>query len=144
MAIAIIGYFSRWFVNHPEVVTEYGVHWNFFWTIAVVNLASSTITSPRFSLSTSMGMYIIYQLFLSFGGSEFIFNASRDNFFTKNREGILGCFGYICIYMIGIAYADIVIKKSHSLKLGWKSPSTTYTLSRLIPVNIVAGIGTFF
>lgn len=41
MAIAIGGYFSRYFTNHPEVVTEYGVHWNFFWTIAIINIASA-------------------------------------------------------------------------------------------------------
>ncbi|CAI2367116.1 unnamed protein product [Moneuplotes crassus] len=143
MAIALGGYFSRYFTNHPEVVTEYGVHWNFFWTLAIISIASACVSNPRSRSANSFGMYTIYQLFLYFGGTEYIFNAPRDNFFNKNREGILGCIGYICIYLLGIACGEFVIKKSEAAKESWKNPPCTQTLVNLLPVYILSCLGTF-
>lgn len=33
IVLASVGVLTRWLANHPEIVTEYGVHWNFFWTL---------------------------------------------------------------------------------------------------------------
>lgn len=143
MAIAAGGYFSRWFTNHPEVASEYGVHWNFFWTIAFINIASSLASNIRHCFTTALGMYILYQAFLSFGGSNFIFTAPRDNFFTKNREGILGCIGYLCIFLFGVSYAEFSIKKYQVAKSGWMNPPATKTFIKLLPINFISGLSTF-
>jgi glucosaminylphosphatidylinositol acyltransferase len=61
MAIAIGGILSRWIVNHPEIVTEYGVHWNFFWTIAFITLATSFVSNINIVNYFGLGLYAIYQ-----------------------------------------------------------------------------------
>lgn len=100
-------------VNYQEHVTEYGVHWNFYFTLAGVYLLFSTCqvlgswaTSPAVAAILSIGtsrrlfwqpltrLSVGYQVYLSsFGGEDFIINAPRENLFSQNREGILSLFG---------------------------------------------------
>lgn len=49
-------------------------------------------------------MMVIYEIFLQvFSGKEFMFFASRTNFFEMNREGILGIFGFFSIYLYSLS-----------------------------------------
>ncbi|KAF1790247.1 GWT1 protein [Phytophthora cactorum] len=84
-------------VNYQEHVSEYGVHWNFFFTLAGVYLVYSFLrvfgrwaSSPVVAILIALG----YQVYLShYGGEEYILDAPRDNLMSQNREGILSLAG---------------------------------------------------
>lgn len=107
-------------LDYQEHATEYGIHWNFFFTLALVLNGAHfirTILKIRF-IFVPLTLLIIYQLFLSHGGQNFVENAPRwytskndanlfDNFIQQswnllfaNREGVLGSIGYLSLYLI--------------------------------------------
>jgi phosphatidylinositol glycan class W len=109
-------------------VTEYGVHWNFYFTLGGVYLAYSLLhafgkwaTNPAVALLILIGtslrpincsfptqqeahvVYVGYQLYLTHdGGEDFILYAPRDTLFEQNREGILSLAGYTSLYMLAV------------------------------------------
>ncbi|KAG1691459.1 hypothetical protein DVH05_026948 [Phytophthora capsici] len=86
-------------VNYQEHVSEYGVHWNFYFTLAGVyimyrflGLFGNLASSPVVAAIVAFG----YQLYLShYGGEEYILHAPRDNLMSQNREGILSLAGML-------------------------------------------------
>ncbi|CAH0483088.1 unnamed protein product [Peronospora belbahrii] len=93
-------------VNYQEHVSEYGVHWNFYFTLAGVYLVYNFLrafgkwaTSPVMALLIAFG----YQVYLSqYGGEDYILNAPRDNLMSQNREGTLTLAGYTSLYMLSV------------------------------------------
>ncbi|OWZ05110.1 hypothetical protein PHMEG_00022866 [Phytophthora megakarya] len=93
-------------VNYQEHVSEYGVHWNFYFTLAGVYVVYSFLrvfgkwaSSPIVAVLIAFG----YQLYLShYDGEEYILNAPRDNLMNQNREGILSLAGYTSLYMLAV------------------------------------------
>jgi len=109
--------------DYHEVVEEYGVHWNFFFTLAAVKVLSSVIFSHfgshnalRAALAVGMGHHVL----LTYTGIEesYILNSSisRDeSFIAANREGIASTVGYLAIYLASV-YVGKVIYYSHKPK----------------------------
>jgi phosphatidylinositol glycan class W len=90
--------------NYQEHVTEYGVHWNFFFTLAVVALLS-TLISVRPPLAGALGTILIvgYQFSLQHLGLErYILHAPRVDFVSANKEGICSAVGYFALYLFGV------------------------------------------
>ncbi|KAI9905667.1 hypothetical protein PsorP6_013768 [Peronosclerospora sorghi] len=93
-------------VNYQEHVSEYGVHWNFYFTLAGVYLVYSFLrgfgawaTSPPVALLIALS----YQVYLSYySGEEYILQAPRVNLMSQNREGILSLAGYTSLYMLSV------------------------------------------
>ena len=115
--IAFAGVLTRWLANHPEVVTEYGVHWNFFWTVCFITMFSSFIQNFRHALINGMIMIVAYQIFLYYGATDFVFYAPRTNFVSKNKEGFFGCLGYCCTYLLGMGLSAHIFKRD-KIELG--------------------------
>jgi phosphatidylinositol glycan class W len=110
-------------LDYQEHVSEYGVHWNFFFTLTVVSLMSWVIrgffmvdkrvhSNIVISLMVPFAILVLYQHFLSnYGLQKYIEDAPRHcemkihnricNLFAANREGILGCIGYLVLYLFG-------------------------------------------
>lgn len=96
-------------LDYQEHVSEYGVHWNFFFTLAALGPLTAALPGPTWFVPTTMMM--VYQYCLSFAGWQtLIEDAPRQcvenesvlcNLFMANREGLLGCIGYVSIYLIG-------------------------------------------
>lgn len=84
-------------VDYHVPNSEYGVHWNFFFTLGVISVCSSLANlRPVISAVTGASVLCIYQVVLSkFGVAEYIFHSPRDNLFSANKEGILSCIGYV-------------------------------------------------
>ncbi|XP_043574499.1 phosphatidylinositol-glycan biosynthesis class W protein [Chiloscyllium plagiosum] len=112
-------------VDYHEHVTEYGLHWNFFFTLAIVRVLSSflLILCPvRSSWILSASIAICYQLLLETTNlKQFILHGSdgkgtRFGFINANREGLFSLFGYIAIYMAGVQVGVYIMKTRTSVK----------------------------
>ncbi|GKY96553.1 hypothetical protein MPSEU_000614900 [Mayamaea pseudoterrestris] len=93
-------------LDYQEHVSEYGVHWNFFFTLAMLSPTSCLFPGP--SLVVPVALLTFYQASLSFGMQEWVLEAPRTcqtanrlcSLFVANREGILGCIGYGALYLV--------------------------------------------
>ena len=109
-------------LDYAEHVTEYGVHWNFFFTLGCLP-PFLAIFQSAFQLVPSyaaLGIMLcsFYQIALEFTDLKgFILTGPRDNLFSKNREGIFSFFGYLAIFLAGQSTGMIVIPRSLSTKL---------------------------
>lgn len=93
-------------VDYHEHVSEYGKHWNFFLTLAVIQLAATalhTVFPHKALFPLAIIVLVLYQMQLSVGGlSEYILQAPREGgFMRENREGVCGVVGFLCLYLIG-------------------------------------------
>ncbi|CAJ0630304.1 7636_t:CDS:2 [Entrophospora sp. SA101] len=83
--------------DYQEHVTEYGKHWNFFFTLGFlpifVTLCRTFQKYTRFSI-VGLTIAILYQIVLSkFGLEEYIQNAPRINLINDNKEGLSSFWG---------------------------------------------------
>lgn len=89
--------------DYQEHVSEYGVHWNFFFTLASVALLVSVLHVP-IAWCVPVGLLVagLYQVALSsYGLEEFVLHGERTDLFSMNKEGICSSLGYFAICSIG-------------------------------------------
>ncbi|GAB2209413.1 hypothetical protein Droror1_Dr00026627 [Drosera rotundifolia] len=99
--------FSTKGVDYQVHVGEYGVHWNFFFTLAVVSILTSVI-NIRPQYCGILGALIIsgYQICLLQGLNEYLVSDKRGrDFISQNKEGIFSIFGYWGMYLVGVQLA---------------------------------------
>eukprot|EP00405_Crypthecodinium_cohnii_P034367 CAMPEP_0206529376 /NCGR_PEP_ID=MMETSP0325_2-20121206/2564_1 /ASSEMBLY_ACC=CAM_ASM_000347 /TAXON_ID=2866 /ORGANISM="Crypthecodinium cohnii, Strain Seligo" /LENGTH=494 /DNA_ID=CAMNT_0054025279 /DNA_START=118 /DNA_END=1602 /DNA_ORIENTATION=+ len=96
-------------LDYHVPTSEYGVHWNFFFTLAVVAVFGAGLEfGPKASLLLGSIVICSYQVALSrFGGAEYVLHAQRSGLFSANREGILSSLGYLTIHWWSIALGSI-------------------------------------
>ncbi|CAI5526169.1 unnamed protein product [Closterium sp. Naga37s-1] len=109
--------------NYQEHSSEYGVHWNFFFTLAaVLSLARLFPTPIRHhpsqlppgffrSLTPPVLLLIGYQAWLSFmGGSEWVLSDDREatSLISLNKEGICSTVGYLSLYLISLHFGTFL------------------------------------
>ncbi|SCV03391.1 LAMI_0H07778g1_1 [Lachancea mirantina] len=108
-AVLLLGLLRLYFVkslDYQEHVTEYGVHWNFFMTLAFLPLALIPIDYiaayvPRFILALMIsGVYEYFMLYQD-GFLEYLVAADRIGLINANREGIFSFLGYCAIFLWG-------------------------------------------
>ncbi len=91
--------------NYKQEVTQYGVHWNIFFTLALIGPLTSLLVGIQKRVSRSVTALIIsiaYELALTkLDLISFILEAPRTNFFTENREGIFSTIGYVSVFLVG-------------------------------------------
>ncbi|XP_068187976.1 phosphatidylinositol-glycan biosynthesis class W protein [Antennarius striatus] len=94
--------------GYHEHVTEYGVHWNFFFTLAIVRVAASiifTVLPPSQSWIVALLISGIYQFTLDTSGLKAFIIHNNDrakDFLHANKEGVFSTLGYVAIYMAGV------------------------------------------
>ncbi|GAA5944193.1 glucosaminyl-phosphotidylinositol O-acyltransferase [Sporobolomyces koalae] len=94
-------------VEYPEHVSEYGVHWNFFFTMAFINIfgtvferCASSIDMHWVGLAISLG----HQMLLTATPlQEWTLLAARTGLVSQNKEGIVSLPGYLAIHLLGLA-----------------------------------------
>lgn len=104
-------------LDYAEHVTEYGVHWNFFFTLALLppfvalfDSAFSLIPSYQI-LALLLG--VAYQVVLdSTDLKAYILTAERVGLLSKNREGIFSFFGYLAIFLAGQGTGMYILPRS--------------------------------
>jgi glucosaminylphosphatidylinositol acyltransferase len=120
-------------VTHRQVdyqlhVTEYGVHWNFFFTLSLVLILGSWLPGPTWWLPAVLTLFYQFVVLNWAGGQEYMEHGPRScstaastsagavstalgrlletlssipgcNVLAANREGWMGCIGYIALYL---------------------------------------------
>ncbi|XP_070564066.1 phosphatidylinositol-glycan biosynthesis class W protein-like [Ptychodera flava] len=111
--------------DYHEHISEYGVHWNFFFTLAAVRVLSAlvlTFFSPRMSWIISLAVAVGYQYCLTNLGLEhFVLHGSdgnntREGLLNANREGVFSSFGYLALYFAGVQLGIFLFKKRSTLQ----------------------------
>ena len=101
--------------NYQNHASEYGLHWNFFFTLAIVDLLSNFNLlwfSNDYNLWGGVILLFLYQFLLikTNLGQNILSNnrdVNRDNLFWLNKEGLSSCIGYFCLSLIS---QSVVIK----------------------------------
>ncbi|CAK9143514.1 unnamed protein product [Ilex paraguariensis] len=91
-------------VDYQVHVGEYGVHWNFFFTLAAVAILTSIINVPT-NYCGILGSFILigYQVCLLHGLNVYLLSDKRGtDIISQNKEGIFSIFGYWGLYLIGV------------------------------------------
>lgn len=104
VTLGLVRYFSVKQLDYQEHITEYGVHWNFFFTLAVCKLISSIILyySKKPFLS-SMVTLVLHEYLLFNGLQDWVFSGSpRISLIDANREGVTSSLGYVSLYLFGV------------------------------------------
>ncbi|KAJ5089319.1 hypothetical protein N7532_008003 [Penicillium argentinense] len=148
--LLVLGLIRLWSVkglDYAEHVTEYGVHWNFFFTLSflppfVEIFDSLTVFIPSYE-ALAIGMAIIYQVLLeSTDLKGFILVSPRgDDLISKNREGIFSFIGYLAIFLAGRGVGTRIIPR------GTSSSTNTQQARKSVLVNLTLQVlfwSTFF
>jgi glucosaminylphosphatidylinositol acyltransferase len=122
LPLLILGFIRLWSVkglDYAEHVTEYGVHWNFFFTLGFLPPFMALFHSAFQYIPSFAGLAILlgvaYQAALEFTSLKaFVLTAPRTNLFDKNREGIFSFFGYLAIFLAGQSTGMFVLPRSLS------------------------------
>lgn len=93
-------------LDYAEHVTEYGVHWNFFFTLGLlppfVALFQSALNVIPSYAGLAILLGVLYQVALeSTSLKTFILSAPRTDLLSMNREGIFSFIGYLAIFLAG-------------------------------------------
>ncbi|KAI5202557.1 GPI-anchored wall transfer protein 1 [Aureobasidium subglaciale] len=109
LPLLALGFLRLWTVKgleYQEHVTEYGVHWNFFFTLGLLP-PFVTLLQPVYKYIPSysalgFALLIPYEMLYNYTNLGFyMFMAPRDDFISANREGIFSFLGYLAIFIVG-------------------------------------------
>uniref|UniRef100_UPI0037E7157C phosphatidylinositol-glycan biosynthesis class W protein n=1 Tax=Semicossyphus pulcher TaxID=241346 RepID=UPI0037E7157C len=110
--------------GYQEHVTEYGVHWNFFFTLAIVRVVTSLILAVLPASQSWLYALLIsgfYQFALETSELKafILHNNDREkDFLHANKEGIFSVVGYVAIYMAGVQ-AGLFVMQPRSQVRQW-------------------------
>ncbi|XP_059641860.1 uncharacterized protein At4g17910 isoform X2 [Cornus florida] len=103
-------------VDYQVHVGEYGVHWNFFFTLAAVSILT-TIINIQTQYCGILGSLILvgYQVCLMLGLNKYMLSNERGtDIISLNKEGIFSIFGYWGMYLVGVHLGSYLFFGSHS------------------------------
>ncbi|CAK9321493.1 unnamed protein product [Citrullus colocynthis] len=91
-------------VDYQVHVGEYGVHWNFFFTLSAVSILTTLINiPPQYSGIFGSTILVGYQYWLIYGLNTYLLSNQRgSDIISQNKEGLFSIFGYWSIYLIGV------------------------------------------
>lgn len=117
--LLVLGLIRLWSVkgvDYAEHVSEYGVHWNFFFTLGflppfVALFQSAFDIIPSYA-ALAMLLGAAYEAALDFTALKaFILTAPRTDLVSQNREGIFSFLGYLAIFLAGQATGTYVLPR---------------------------------
>lgn len=119
MTLGLLRLYSVKGLDYAEHVSEYGVHWNFFFTLALLPPVVAFIqTLPTWLVSVDMiALFVscVFQAALdSTSVTAYILIAPRDNLFSQNREGLVSVWGYLSIFLVGQAVGFDILPRTGS------------------------------
>jgi phosphatidylinositol glycan class W len=105
-------------VDYQEHVSEYGVHWNFFFTLGLLPPAVALLEGlfalvPREAVALAVA--VAYEVLLDKTElTAYIVAAPRDNLVSQNREGLCSFAGYLAIFLAGAGTGLVVLPRDAS------------------------------
>ena len=112
-------------IGYQEHLTEYGVHWNFFFTLIVVKLIilMLLIIFPlNKSWIVAISITVLYQLAFDFTPLKQLIlygtdgSGTRVGLLNANQQGIISTLGYVAIHMAGVQTGSYVVRKRSHIK----------------------------
>ncbi|CAK1357489.1 GPI-anchored wall transfer protein 1 [Cercospora beticola] len=116
LPLAVLGFVRLLSVkklDYAEHVSEYGVHWNFFFTLALLSPAIA-ILQPVLRLTQYVGGYNIFAFVLAICYELILFcvpdmkvyiilsERKPGDWLSQNREGVFSFIGYLAIFIAGM------------------------------------------
>ena len=117
-------------LEYAEHVSEYGVHWNFFFTLAVIPLMVAIIQPvlriiPSYNILAFV-LAICYELvlFLIPNMKRWILLSERKqgDWLSQNREGVFSLVGYLAIFISGMGIGLNILPRDPGPELPPKDP----------------------
>ncbi|XP_052483700.1 uncharacterized protein At4g17910 isoform X3 [Gossypium raimondii] len=105
-------------LDYQVHVGEYGVNWNFFFTLAGVSILTSILNVPA-EYSGILGSVILvgYQSWLTNGLNVYLLSNERGtDVISRNKEGIFSLFGYWGMYLVGVQVSYYLFFENHTTK----------------------------
>lgn len=117
LLLGLIRLYSVKGLDYAEHVTEYGMHWNFFFTLALLPpfVALFRSFSAMITLTAPLALLLscIYQALLEFTSLKvYILTAPRTDLLSQNREGVFSFWGYLAIFLTGQAVGFDVLPRN--------------------------------
>lgn len=140
LVLGFIRLYSVKGLDYAEHVTEYGVHWNFFFTLGLlppfVSLFHSLSgTSPTTVAFFSLLLGSAYQSLLECTNlKEYILTAPRIDLLSQNREGVFSFSGYLAIFLAGQALGLHILSRHAT---GGSDPSEAFAQRTRILVTLM-------
>jgi len=104
-------------------VSEFGLHWNFFFTLAVTKIFSSIIYTTGFGVDWSwflaLGVGVSHEIGLSVGLGKWILDEGprgQGDLVEANREGLVSSIGFLAIHLAGVAWGATIFKPKSTMK----------------------------
>ena len=116
LVLGLIRLYSVKGLDYAEHVSEYGVHWNFFFTLSLLPPFVAFIQSSAmitFTAPLALLLSCVYQTLLDFTKlKSYILTAPRTDLLSQNREGIFSFWGYLAIFLVGQAVGFDVLPRN--------------------------------
>ncbi|CAN8318549.1 unnamed protein product [Cochlearia groenlandica] len=121
-------------VDYQVHVTEYGVHWNFFFTLASISILTSFVNIPaKYCGILSFFVLAGYQTWLVSGLNTYLLSDERGtNIIRKNKEGVFSILGYWGMYLLGVHLGYRLFYAKHS-----NIRNTTVSIARVFLVSLL-------
>ncbi|KAJ4473893.1 GWT1-domain-containing protein [Lentinula aciculospora] len=104
--------------EYPEHELEYGTHWNFFFTMAIIPLLEIALHPVMVHLPISLLGFLValsHQLALSITPLQnYTLNSLRTNLINANKEGLVSLTGYLAIHLLGLSVGTLIFPPSPS------------------------------
>lgn len=127
LVLGLIRLYSVKGLDYAEHVTEYGVHWNFFFTLALIPPFTALcdvlfrVIPSYTAIAVLLGLG--YEIALeSTDLTKFILTAPRTDLLSKNREGVFSFIGYLAIFLIGQGTGMYVLPGEPRRARAWQDP----------------------
>ena len=122
LPLFVLGLIRLWSVkglDYAEHVSEYGVHWNFFFTLALLPPATALLQAVlRLTPSYGLLAFIIaicheLILFIPDGMKAYIILSERrpGDWLSQNREGVFSFMGYFAIFIAGMGIGTGILPR---------------------------------
>ncbi|KAG5998934.1 Glucosaminyl phosphatidylinositol (GlcN-PI) nositol acylation protein [Claviceps spartinae] len=129
LVLGIIRLLSVKGLDYAEHVSEYGVHWNFFFTLGLLPPFVATFQAVlRYVPSYAALAFLLsaaYQVLLEMTSLKaYVLTAPRQDLLSMNREGIFSFFGYLAIFLAGQDLGMFALPRSSSSSSSSSSSGT--------------------